>query len=404
MAAFLLLMSLLGAPQAGASGQMPTHVDAAALAREGQYEAALVAFRRIAAVNPRDHEARVWIGRLHVLMGNAELAEPVYRSVLLEDASNFEATLGLGTTLVALGRTEDGIELLERAETMQPQHAELLDALGRAYRQTGRTTRALLYAERAVDISATDANRRALEQARLIHGHRVELASFGERYNTTAPDTGSVDLRINVRVREQLRILGRAQHQRKFGFAEQRGGGAVEWQWLPRTRVFAQLLAGPRSNDVLPRVDVAGEVGHTEGSAEWIAGYRFFDFPSARVSVISPGVTWWPSERASLEARYFLSLTQFPARSSRQEGHSLTLRASRRVASRLWTLAGYTAGTSDFDTLSPDQTGDFRANAVSGGLRFDLPSLTSLVGTYEHQWRQNSIRMHRLNISLQQRF
>jgi YaiO family outer membrane protein len=404
MVAFLLLMSLLGAPHAAQSGQMPTHVDAAALARDGHYDAALAAFRRIAAASPRDHEARVWIGRLHLLMGNADLAAPVYRSVLLEDASNFDATLGLGTTLVALGQMEDGIELLERAETMQPQHAELLDSLGRAYRLTGRTSRALLYAERALTLSTTDANRLALERTRLIHAHRVELASFGERYNTAAADTGNVDLRVNVRLREDLRLVGRAQHQNKFGFREQRGGGGIEWQWRPRTRIFGQLLAGPRSNDVLARVDASGEVTHTQGAAEWVAGYRFFDFPTARVSVISPAVAWWPSERTSLGARYYLSLTQFPARSGRENGHSLALRASRRVAPRVWTLAGYTAGTNDFDTLSPDQTGDFRANALSGGLRLDLPSLTSLVGTYEHQWRQNRIRMHRLNISLQQRF
>jgi YaiO family outer membrane protein len=416
MVAFLLLMALAGAPQAGGpvfrnastafppSGQMPTHVDAAALAREGQYDAALAAFRRIAAVDPRDHEARVWIGRLHVLMGDTELAEPVYRSVLLEDPSNFDAMLGLGTTLVALGRTEEGLDLLERAETLQPQHPELLDALGRAYRVSGLTTRALLYAERAVDILETDASRRALEQTRMIHDHRVELASFGERYNTTAPDTRNVDLRVNVRVREQFRIVGRAQHQRKFGFAEQRGGGGLEWHWRPQTRVFAQVLAGPRSNDVLARVDVAGEVTHTEGSADWSAGYRFFEFPSARVSVISPGVVWWPRERTSLAAHYYFSLTDFPTIDSREEGHSLSLQASHRIASRLWTLAGYTAGTNDFDTLSPDQTGDFRANAISGGLRLDLPSLTSLIGTYDHQWRQNDIRMHRLSISLQQRF
>jgi YaiO family outer membrane protein len=404
MFGFLLLMSLLGAPQTAASGQMPTHVDAAALARDGQYDAALAAFRRIAAVNPRDHEARVWIARLHGWMGNPDQAEPVYRSVLLEDPSNFEAMLGLGRTLVALGRIEEGIELLERAETAQPQNAELLDALGRAYLVTGRTTRALFYAERSVGVAATDSNRRALEQARLIQAHRVELASFGERYNTATEDTGNVDLRVNFRLGENLRLVGRGQHQQKFGFSEQRGGGGIEWQWRPRTRLFAQVLAGPEGNAVLPRVDAVGEVAHVEGPAEWVAGYRFVDFPSARVSVISPGVTWWPSERTSLGARYFLSITRFPTLSSRQEGHSLALRVSRRVTQRLWTLVGYTAGADDFDTLSPDQVGDFDASSISGGLRFDMPSLTSVTGTYEHQWRRDDIRMQRLSISLSQRF
>src|SRR5687768_1395675 len=104
----VLLMSLLGAAQAPAlAGQIPTHVDATALAQEGHHEAALDAFRRIAAANPRDHQARVGIARVHGLMGHPELAEPVYRSVLLEDPANLEAMRGLGATLVALGQTDD---------------------------------------------------------------------------------------------------------------------------------------------------------------------------------------------------------------------------------------------------------------------------------------------------------
>jgi predicted Zn-dependent protease len=149
MFAFLLLVPLLAAPQAAPSGQMPTHVDAAALVRDGQYDAALGAFRRIAANNPRDHEARLWIGRLHGLMNHPELAEPVFRSVVLEDPASFDAMLALGRTLIALGHLDEGIGVLERAEAAQPQNAPLLDILGRPYSATGRTTRALLDAERA---------------------------------------------------------------------------------------------------------------------------------------------------------------------------------------------------------------------------------------------------------------
>ena len=89
----VLLMSLLGAPLTAAAGQIPTTVEATALARDGRHEAALDAFRRIAAANPRGHEARLWIARLHLEMGNPELAEPVFRSVMLEDPASFDATL-----------------------------------------------------------------------------------------------------------------------------------------------------------------------------------------------------------------------------------------------------------------------------------------------------------------------
>lgn len=404
MLSALLLMSLLAMPQASATGPLPTHVDAEALVRDGHLEAALDAFRRIAAADPRDHQARIWIARLHDRMGHPDQAEAVYRSVMLEDPSNVEATVGAGLALLALRRTDEGIELLKRAEAVEPQHPEVVAALGRAHTLAGDTTLALLYAERAAALTPSDANRLVLEQARVVDGHRVEFASFGERYNAATSDTGSLDIRVNVRVSEDLRVLGRGQHQRKFSFSEQRGGGGLEWRWRAQTSLFGQLLLGPRSNTVLPRVDAAGEVLHTEGPTQWVAGYRFFDFPSAQVSVLSPGVTWWPDARLSLGARYYLSLTDFPALSGMQENHSVALRAAHRLVPRVWVNGGYAHGTENFERLSPDRVGDFDANTVSGGLRIDLPSLTSVLGLYEHQWRPRSIRMHRVSLSLVQTF
>jgi hypothetical protein len=82
----------------------------------------------------------------------------------------------------------------------------------------------------------------------------------------------------------------------------------------------------------------------------------------------------------------------------------VSLRASVRAGRRVWTHVGYARGTEDFDTLSPDRAGDFRANTVSGGVRLDLRSLTSVSGVYEHQWRPDDIEMQRLSLSLIQRF
>ena len=402
----VLLLSLLAAAQGPAvpAGPIPTLAEATALTRDGRYEAALDAFRRIAAANPREHEARLGVARVHALMGHHDEAEPVYRSVLLEDPANVEAMRGLGATLVARGHTDEGIDLLRRAENAQPQNPEVLADLADAHARAGNSNLAVLYAERVVNLAPTETHRHALEQARLVHAHRVEISSFGEQYNTAAPDTGSVDFRVNYRWREDLRVIGRGQHQRKFGFSEQRGGGGLEWRWRPDTTLFGQLLAGSADNRVLPRVDVNAEITHAVRATEWVAGYRYFDFPSAQLSVISPGVTWWPSPRTSLSARYFLSVTEFPTLTGSQQDHSVALRGARRVQPRLWLNAGYTYGTENFETLSPDRVGDFRAHTVSGGARFDLPSLTSLTGVYEHQWRRNDIRMGRVSIALTQRF
>jgi hypothetical protein len=58
----------------------------------------------------------------------------------------------------------------------------------------------------------------------------------------------------------------------------------------------------------------------------------------------------------------------------------------------------------DFDDLTIDRIGAFQANTGSAGVRVDLPWLTSLVGSYERQQRQDDTTMQRISIGVSQRF
>src|SRR5688572_33381179 len=98
----LFLTSLTQEPvRQTAAPPVPTPADAIQMANDGRDAEALAAFQRLAGFNPNDHQARVWIARLHERMGHADRAEAVYRSVLLEDPSNVDAMIGVGTTLLA---------------------------------------------------------------------------------------------------------------------------------------------------------------------------------------------------------------------------------------------------------------------------------------------------------------
>jgi YaiO family outer membrane protein len=397
----LLLTGLLTA-QAPASAQL-THAEAAELATSGSHEQALDAFRRIAAKNPGDREARLWIGRLHLWMGHADLAEPVFRSVMMEDPDSVDAMVGLGTALTTLHRSDEALEILQRAEAAAPQNPEVLAALGRTHRDAGQTTTSLGYLQRAVEGAPTADNRQQLRHTRIVHDHRVESASFFETYNASVSDAAATDLALNLRMTDRFRVLGRGQVQRKFDDTEGRGGLGLEWRWRPETAFVTQAIVGP-GNEVLPEVDAYLGVDHAYGAAEWTLGYRFIRVADTEVSVVSPAVMWWQSEKLGFCIRYSLSVTSFGGDLGNDENHSVLLNGTYRLRPRVWANLGYARNNESFDTLSADRLGQFRADTALGGLRLDFTSLTSLSGQYEYQWRPENIQMGRFRLFISQRF
>ena len=131
MIAVLVLTTVLVAGEAQA-GQTPTQEQAIELAKQGNREAALSAFQQLAADNPRNIDARIWIGRMQSEMGHPDWAEPVFRSVILEDPQNVEATIGLSDALVSQRRNDEALVVLSKVVSAQPQNPEILAAIRRA--------------------------------------------------------------------------------------------------------------------------------------------------------------------------------------------------------------------------------------------------------------------------------
>jgi len=167
MFAVLLLTTLLAAadPQVD---QAPTP-QPEDLAQAGNYKAALEGFRRLVAADPGDLEARVWIGRLHERMGRPDLAEPVYRAVVLEDPGYVDAAIRLATLLTQRRHDDEAVRVLERAKGAEPRNPDLLAALGSAYLGVSNVKLALAYLELAAALSPTPENVNALKHARRAH-------------------------------------------------------------------------------------------------------------------------------------------------------------------------------------------------------------------------------------------
>ncbi len=369
----------------------------------GTAAAELDSLRKLAAANPNDHAARMGIARLHERMGHPELAGPVYESVLLEDPANLEARLGLVATLLATDNSERALELLEPVEEREAQNPSVLSLLARSHRMEGRERVSLDYYERAAAVDPTEAQLTTLETARLRYAHRVETRGFSEQYTGSTPDGRGGEVVLDYRLRERWRILGRGQVQRKFGVSEHRVGGGAAWQWKPGLTVRGHALFGP-DNVVMPEGDYLGEVAYEYRAATWLLDVRHFDFTGARTLVISPAVSWVATDRFLLNLRYAASRSVSNTFASAESGHSAHIRGEYRLRNRVRLHAGYAAGVEDFENFSIDRIGDFRANALSGGARIDLPTLTSVVAGYEHQWRNSSVSMGRVTLALQQRF
>jgi YaiO family outer membrane protein len=400
----LLLTTLLAGPAGDAqASQVPTHAEAAELARQGDEQAAMDAYRRLAAANPRDHQARLGIARLHLAMGHPELAEPVFRSVLLEDPKNTEAMLGVGSSLSSLGRLDEALIELDRAAQAAPGNADALAALGVTHLRASNTTLAVSYLEQAVATTPTPENMRALEDARRAHGHSVQLGGLFEGFDNGSDDTWGGDLTVNVRLKDRLRLIARGQLQDKFGVSDARGGAGLEWRWRPDASLYVHGLGGP-DNLVLPRAEGRLALSYRPGAVAWTAAVQVMDFSTATLSTVSPEMTWWTSDRASIGLRYTLSLTSLDGSDDLTASSSGALTTAYRVNPRTWFNLGYAIGIEDFDALSVDRIGRFSAHTVTGGLRVDLRTLTTLLGTYQYQWRSGDETLNRVVVALRQSF
>lgn len=400
LALFLVLLAQDVAP---ASSTVAVDLTAAIqLAQEGRNEEALAALQKIAAADPDDHLTRLWIASVHARMGHPDLAETVYRSITLEDSGNVDAWVGLGTVLLEQDRISEGVDALRRAEQLAPQNPSVWAALASAYRLAGESTQSMVYYERLATTSPTPANRLNLENARREYRHRLETQSFGEDYNGNTPAARGGDLAVNFRLAEAVRVIGRWQVQRKFNRTENRGGGGFEWRWTPWGTVTGQVLVND-GNRVLPQRDYLARVDYGYHRATYTAALRYFDFFGATATMFSPGVTVAVTPRWTLNARYAFTTTDTAA-STAVEGHTLDLRTAHEIAPRIWVRGGYIRGVENFDQFSIDHVGDFRANTANGGVQLLFPSLTSIVGSYDYQWRTNNVRMGRVNVALVQAF
>ena len=153
-------------------------------------------FQAILRIAPNDAFSALWLARLYRFENRHDEAEKVLRAVLDHNADNGPALEQLSQLLVDEGKSQDAIDLLEKAagNTSSP---EAYDLLGDAYSQQKNYAKAEIAYRKAVDEDPDDpGHRHGLAQALLSQDKYVEALEQYTKLSQIEPGTAENYLRM----------------------------------------------------------------------------------------------------------------------------------------------------------------------------------------------------------------
>lgn len=386
-----------------AAGQPDPRQEAERLATSGAHEEALKRFQAIAAANPGDVEARLWIGRLHVAMGHPRRAAAVFESIVATQPDHIEALAGLGRALVQAGDFERAGDVLDRAETLADDRTDILAAQGHRHAATGHSTLALAYYDRV--LAAEPSNAEARTAADALKASRAHRLSLGYNFQTFDPSAGgdfnAGSLLVNARLSDFVRVVAMGELQRFRGADEARGGGGVEWLVQPRLLLRGGGLFGGET--WLPAVDAWTEATYSQRRTHWIATLRFFDFDDAELWIGGPGLAFDVTPNIRVIGQYLRGRTEPRIGSSLTTDNwvfGLHARASDRVRARI----EYRRGIDRLDWLTADRLFAGEADTLGLGVSVAFTPFVGFAADYDYQQRTGRLDVHRARGQLTVRF
>ena len=396
--AAILGMTLLTAPQ-GADQR----AEAERMAKSGNYAAALKQFQALAAANPDDIDARLWIARLHAQMGHPEHAVDVYRSILAVQPQHLDALIGVGQSLVKLGRLHEAADVLNRAEALAADRPAVLAAQGQLHQAENRTTLALAYYERALSLDPGNAEIGALADVlRAERGHRLELDYDFQHLNTDVEDSHAGTFEINARANDLLRVFGRGQIDRLFGVNDERAGGGIEWSMtrLATLRIGALFGFDPV---YLPKSDVFVEAALQQGRARWGVLVQRAVFEGSDLWIGGPELTVKLTDGVDASIDYFHGQAAVDGMTNDFGTDTVAIRISGPVSHSVRLGAGFTHGIDRLDWLTSDRI-TFEADTFSLRAACSFTPFVTLEVGYDYQSRPEDVQVHRARAALTYRF
>lgn len=395
----ILGVVLLSPPQAP-----DQRAEAERLANSGAYADALKQFQTIAAANPDDIEARLWIARLHAKLGHPEHAADVYRSILAVQPQQVDALVGAGESLVALDRLSEAADLLGRAEAMAPDRPAVLAAQGRLHHAANHTALSLAYYNRALTLDPTNAQLRAEADAvRAERAHRLELDYDFQHPNISQDDAHLGTFVLNARANDTVRVVAAGQAETLYGVNDQRAGGGFDFALSRKVNLNLGALFG--FNAVyLPETDVYGELTYTDRRMTVGAVVRRAGFEDdSDLLLIGPELIARVSDNLEASITYLRGSADASDGFTNISTDTVAIHLDGAVSKQVRLGLGYTHGIDRIDWLTSDRIGSEADTLDVRGNFFITPFLGLEVG-YAFQSRPDDIQIHRARAGLTFRF
>lgn len=366
---------------------------AESLARSGQTAEALDLFERIVERDPADVEARLWVGRLLLRSGRTADAETTFRAVLAEHPADIDGRIGLATALTRRGRWQDALAILHEVEQVAGNNADAFAALARAHRRGGDDRAALHYFERARALSPDDPDLvMGYEAVARTNGHWIAFDGYHQR---GAANASSGAFEANLRAMPRLHLQALARVQKGDDYSDTTAGAGILWRVWPGTTVSVRGGGGPDNVAIVQR-ELSAEVIHYAGAFEIGGNAHRLRFADADVSAASVLGAWHPNDRWRFDGRYTYSQSSFDQTGDSSGDHSVMIRNTWQCRRRVALLGTYAYGIEAFEDLTADRLGALGTSTLAAGLRIDVPSLTRINITWEHQWRSNDTTIDRV--------
>lgn len=400
----MMLIAVVCLALSVSAGQEPdAKTQAERLARGGSHQEALKRFQALAAVNPDDVDARLWIGRLHLLLGHPQRAAAVFESIVAIQGQNVEALTGLGLALIETGDRRAAADALNRAEALAAERVDVLAAQGQLHAADGRDTLALAYYGRALASDPNNATIQAKADAlRASRAHRVEVGYDTQSFDPSVGAFHAGRVEINARLNEAFRVFTRGQILRHDGDDEIRGGAGIEWTVGPSLQLRGGAQFGS-STFRLPKVDAFADATFVRGRASWTLRGHFFDFDGVDLWIGGPGVGIEITPRMTLVAEYLHGRVS-PAPVGSDTVSSGLIGLHGRLTPVATGFVEYHRGLDRLDWFTIDRIGAKGANTVSVGGAADLTPFVGLGARYDYQERRDNLKVHKASAHFTFRF